>query len=104
MNRRGFLAALGGMIVVPAFGRFYRQGSGQLWRPKDAFIAHANLYADLAVSRPNLSGLTYGQWRTDALAMTQDAFEKVAADLRKPSGLWWDDTTGPIWNTTFPGA
>lgn len=40
MNRRGFLTAAAASIFVPQFGRFFREGSGTLWRPEQLGLVH----------------------------------------------------------------
>lgn len=37
MNRRGFLTAAAASIFVPQFGRFFREGTGDLWVPQTVY-------------------------------------------------------------------
>ena len=56
MRRRDFMGVLGGLIVVPTFGRFFREGSGRLYVPAYRVeipslggpftVQHAHLYDD----------------------------------------------------------
>ncbi len=108
MNRRNFLGVLGGLIVVPQFGRFYRQGSGQLWRPRDAYFVHAGAYYELSVMRPRIGGVglrqpgdvlpDFAEPLIRNIRVPGPATEAQVRQVMREAGVMqWDTSTGAIW-------
>jgi len=77
MNRRGFLGMAAASIFVPRFGRFFREGSGSLWR------------MDMAATWPAWSP-TRAQWAINSATakmldgLAREYFEAVYRGTQTP--------------------